>query len=119
MWPDYYVYDQNENVIDRLSEPQGGGIMFRKQMLVDVGLYDEEQLVHEDKDILIRCIEKFPGYHLKLPLYRYYRHGVNLTSDAELVHRYQQRLIENHGENAWGKGLVINPGSRQPGNAEC
>ena len=111
VWPDYYVYDAYERVIDRISEPQGAGIMFRKQLLVDVGLYDEEMLVHEDKDILLRCMEKFPGYHLKMPLYHYFRHGESLTDQEERVEEYERRLIGKHGEDAWGKGLVINPGA--------
>ena len=114
VWPDYYLYDRYERVVGRLSEPQGAGIMFRKQLLVDVGLYDEEQLVHEDKDILLRCIERYPGYHLKLPLYRYYRHGDNLTEQGDLVERYQKRLNSKHGEGAWGTGLTTNPGAYKP-----
>ena len=110
VWPDYYVYDEQERVIDRISEPQGAGIMFRKQLLVDIGLYDEEMLINEDKDILLRCVEKYQGYHLKLPLYRYYRHGANLTSQEERVEHYNKRLASKHGKDAWGKGLDINPG---------
>jgi glycosyltransferase involved in cell wall biosynthesis len=110
VWPDYYVYDEQERVIDRISEPQGAGIMFRKQLLVDIGLYDEEMLINEDKDILLRCMEKYQGYHLKLPLYRYYRHGNNLTNQKERVEHYDQHLASKHGQDAWGKGLNIDPG---------
>ncbi len=110
VWPDYYVYDEHERVIDRISEPQGAGIMFRKQLLVDIGLYDEEMLINEDKDILLRCMERYQGYHLKLPLYRYYRHGANLTSQEDRVEHYNQRLSSKHGKEAWEKGLNINPG---------
>ena len=118
VWPDYYVYDEYERVIDRISEPQGAGIMFRKQLLVDVGLYDEEMLVHEDKDILFRCMERYPGYHLKMPLYRYYRHGANLTSQEEMVQRYQKRLASKHGDTALGESLIINPGFAEPADSE-
>ena len=97
VWPDYYVYDAKERVIDRSSEPLGAGIMFRKQLLVDIGLYDEEMHTHEDKDILIRCTEKFPGAHLQLPLYRYFRHGDSMTDSSERVARYQQQLNAKHG----------------------
>lgn len=114
VWPDYYVYDEYERIIDRSSEPQGAGIMFRKQLLVDVGLYDEEMLVHEDKDILLRCMEQYPGYHLKMPLYRYYRHGGNLTSQEEMVQHYQKRLASKHGDAALGESLTINPGLAEP-----
>jgi len=119
VWPDYVVYDDKERVIDRISEPQGAGIMFRKQLLVDVGLYDEEMLVHEDKDILLRCLAEYPGYHLKLPLYRYYRHGDNLTEKTAFAALYQEKLGKKHGEGAWGKAFIIDPGAvRQTGAEE-
>lgn len=111
VWPDYYIYDEYERIVDRTSEPQGAGIMFRKQLLADVGLYDEKMLIHEDKDILIRCMEKFPGYHLKMPLYHYFRHGKSLTDRKEQVEEYSKRLIRKHGTDILGKGVVINPGA--------
>lgn len=114
VWPDYYTYDEYERVTGRISEPQGAGIMFRKQLLVEVGLYDEDQLVHEDKDILLRCIEKYPGYHLRLPLYRYFIHGDNLTNKKDLVRKYGKRLDNKHGEGAWDKGMITNPGIQHP-----
>jgi hypothetical protein len=77
---------------------------------VDIGLYDEDMLINEDKDILLRCMEKYQGYHLKMPLYRYYRHGDNLTDQKERVEHYNQQLASKHGQDAWGKGLNINPG---------
>jgi glycosyltransferase involved in cell wall biosynthesis len=114
VWPDYYIYDEYERVIDRISEPQGAGIMFRKQLLIDIGLYDEEMLVHEDKDILFRCIDQYPGYHLKMPLYRYYRHGSNLTDQEEMVQRYQKRLVSKHGDETLDESLTIDPGFAKP-----
>ena len=118
VWPDYYVYDEYERIIDRISTPQGAGVMFRKQLLVDVGLYDEEMLIQEDKDILLRCMKKFPGYHLKVPLYRYYQHSHNMTNQIEKVKEYEQRLEDKHGQDAWEKGLVINPGFLSEGGQQ-
>ena len=110
VWPDYYVYDQYENVIDRISKPQGAGVMFRKQLLVDVGLYDEEMLIHEDKDILFRCIEQKAGYHLKLPLYRYYRHDSNLTNHIKSVKIYKTKLVKKHGKRLFASRFRSDPG---------
>jgi glycosyltransferase involved in cell wall biosynthesis len=119
VWSDYVVYDDKEQVIDKISEPQGAGIMFRKQLLVDVGLYDEEMLVHEDKDILLRCLAKYSGYHLKLPLYRYYRHGANLTGKMAFAATYQKKLGKKHGKGAWENAFIIDPGAvRQIGAEE-
>ena len=110
VWPDYYVYDEHERILDRISQPQGAGVMFRKQLLVDVGLYDEEMLVHEDKDILLRCMDLYPGYHIKMPLYRYYRHGANMTMKENMVKHYEKILENKHGEISLEKDLIIDPG---------
>jgi len=98
VWPDYHVYDEYERVIGRISEPLGAGVMFRKQLLVDIGLYDENMKTHEDKDILIRCAERNIGYHVPLPLYRYFKHGENMTSDLERMKVYDQVLAMKHGD---------------------
>jgi len=97
VWPDYYVYDSNETVIGRKSDPLGAGIMFRKQLLVKVGLYDEDMLTHEDKDILIRCLKEASGLHLPLPLYRYFRHDTNMTNVDERLLYYGKKLEAKHG----------------------
>lgn len=54
----------------------GAGIMFRKTCLEAVGLYDEKIRNAEDFDLILRVMKNFDGYHIKLPLYRYYRHSI-------------------------------------------
>ncbi len=96
VWPDYNLYDENENFIKTESSPLGAGVMFRKQALINIGLYDEEMHTHEDKDLLIRCGEKFKGYHLKLPLYKYIKHKNNMTNDKERIIVYDKKLANKH-----------------------
>lgn len=115
VWPDYHIADQNERIIDRVSGPQGAGVMFRKLLLVDVGLYDEEMLSHEDKDILIRSMQRLPGYHLRIPLYRYYRHDANMTSNGDLMAHYEKRLQDKHSDVGSQLPLELNPGLVAPG----
>ena len=74
------------------SNPLGAGVMFRKQLLIDIGLYDEKMLINEDKDILIRCQKITKGYHLKLPLYKYFKHGKSMTSDQKKMNKYTNLL---------------------------
>lgn len=96
VWPDYNLYDKYENVIAVESNPLGAGVMFRKQLLVDIGLYDEKMLSNEDKDILIRCQKIAKGYHLKLPLYKYFKHGKSMTNDQKKMNKYTNLLKEKH-----------------------
>ena len=60
----------------------GAGIMFRKEALYEIGLYDEELRNAEDYDLLTRLINRnIKGYRLPLPLYRYHIHDNNITKD--------------------------------------
>lgn len=96
VWPDYNVYDCAENIIDIISKPLGAGIMFRKQTLIEVGLYDEEMKIHEDRDMLLKCQKYHLGYHLKLPLYKYYKHGKNMTTNKTKMNEYEKKLYKKH-----------------------
>lgn len=98
---DYQLVDNREHVIDTkncLEEPIGCGIMFRIDQMIDLGLYDEDMRMHEDKDMLIRFLEKHEIHRVALPLYRYRRHDTNMTNKDEHMERYQEKLIDKHGD---------------------
>src|SRR2546421_3375247 len=81
---DYYVVDDSENVLERMNcmeRPIGCGIMFRSDHLIDIGLYDDALLMHEDRDLRARFLEKYAISRVELPLYRYRRHTDNMTND--------------------------------------
>ena len=80
---DYYLVDKQENHVERKDcskEPIGCGIMFRKERLIALGLYDESFLMAEDMDLRMRFEEHWPIHHVELPLYRYRLHSENMTS---------------------------------------
>jgi glycosyltransferase involved in cell wall biosynthesis len=96
---DYFVVDDAENIVERcncLDRPIGCGIMFRTDHLIDIGLYDADFLMHEDRDLRARFLRKYSIHRIELPLYRYRRHGDNMTNDAEAWREYEQRLIDKH-----------------------
>lgn len=100
---DYLMVDDREEVIARkscLEEPIACGIMFRTEQLIDIGLYDESFLLHEDRDLRFRFLQKYTIHRLELPLYRYRRHDRNITNDAEAMTRHMDKLIQKHGEGA-------------------
>ncbi len=92
---DYHVVDDNEAVLERLNcseRPIGCGIMFRIDQLVELGLYDEQFLLHEDTDLRIRFLDKYQIHRVALPLYRYRRHDENMTNDMRArVRRFSFR----------------------------
>ncbi len=100
---DYYVVDENENHIARKNadtDPIACGIMFKKDNLVAIGLYDEDFLMLEEVDLRIRYIQKFNIHRIELPLYRYRMHKSNITSDKKSMQYYQDMLIEKHGNTS-------------------
>ena len=100
---DYLLVDDREEVLarcDAMKEPIACGIMFRTEQLIDIGLYDETFLRHEDRDLRLRFLDRYLIHQVALPLYRYRRHDENITNDAAEMRHHEQRLREKHGESA-------------------
>jgi glycosyltransferase involved in cell wall biosynthesis len=98
---DYLLVDDREEVLGRrncMDEPIACGIMFRIDQLLDIGLYDETFLLHEDRDLRVRFLEKHVIHRIALPLYRYRRHADNITNDSAAMEHHRRRLIDKHGE---------------------
>ena len=96
---DYYLVDNDENVLAResaLTNPIGCGIIFSKEKLYEIGLYDESFRYHEDKDLRIRFEKKYKIIHLSIPLYRYRRHEQNITNNKEEMESHHSKLKEKH-----------------------
>ena len=101
---DYLLMDDAEKVLARVNcmeEPIACGIMFRKEQLLDIGLYDESFRCHEERELRIRFEKKYNIHRLELPLYRYRRHEHNLTNTFEEMQRHDARLAEKHFSVTW------------------
>lgn len=100
---DYLIIDDREEVIARkncMEDPIACGIMFRTEQLIDIGLYDENFLLHEERDLRYRFLQKYSIHRLELPLYRYRKHENNMTNDTEAMEHHMANLIQKHGEGA-------------------
>jgi glycosyltransferase involved in cell wall biosynthesis len=96
---DYYLVDRNGTHLRHVNaekEPIACGIMFRKDFLHDIGLYDEQFRAREEEDLRIRWSSKFNIYNLIIPMYRYRMHDSNLTKDDEAMDRHQHMLQAKH-----------------------
>ncbi len=97
---DYLLVNDREEVLERVNcmeRPIACGIAFRIEQLIEVGLYDEGFLLHEDRDMRIRFTQKYGISRLELPLYRYRRHDANMTNDSEAMEAHRINLIRKHG----------------------
>ena len=100
---DYWLFNETEEWLERIDSSQSPiacGIMFRKQQLLDIGMYDETFHCHEEKDLKIRFEKKYAITRLELPLYRYRRHENNITDNAEAMEHHRQALIHKHGTDS-------------------
>jgi glycosyltransferase involved in cell wall biosynthesis len=98
---DYLLVDDREEVLARVNcmeNPIACGIIFRTEQLIDIGLYDEGFLLHEDRDLRIRFLMKYSISRLEVPLYRYRRHESNITNDLTAMERHYKNLCRKHGE---------------------
>lgn len=79
-----------------MDHPIGCGIMFRSDHLIAIGMYDDGLLMHEDRDLRARFLEKYTISRIELPLYRYRRHPDNMTNDRRAWEHFETRLKEKH-----------------------
>ena len=92
---DYVKVDEFENVIEKINGMEreiACGVMFRKECLFDIGLYDESFRMREGHELRRRFEQKFRVGRLEFPLYKYRHHGANRTLDTGEVERYDRRL---------------------------
>jgi hypothetical protein len=91
--------DERGNHIQHVNaeeKPIACGIMFRKDFLYDVGLYDESFKAREEEDLRIRFLKKYKIYNIILPLYRYRMHDNNLTKDKQKMDEHLTKLMDKH-----------------------
>ena len=96
---DYYLVNEFGDHIEWVNsneKPIACGIMFRKDLLFDIGLYDESFRAREEEDLRKRFLAKHTIFHIPLPLYRYRMHDNNLTKNAEEMNKHAQMLNEKH-----------------------
>lgn len=62
----------------------GAGVLFRTDLLRNIGGYDESLRNAEDYDLLVRLVQAgVEGFRIPVPLYRYYIEGDNLSQSPE------------------------------------
>ncbi len=98
---DYYMVDERGKHLSHVSaaeHPIACGIMFRKDFLYNIGLYDEGFRAREEEDLRIRWQEKYNVYNIILPLYRYRMHDSNLTKNLDEMEKHRELLKSKHNK---------------------
>jgi len=79
---DYVIVNENEEFIKRansLKEEIACGVMFRKECLFEIGLYNADFPIREGHELKQRFIKKYKMGYLEFPLYKYRTHNNNRT----------------------------------------
>ena len=96
---DYYLVDDRENIIERkncMDDPIGCGIIFRQEQLIEIGMYDSNFLMNEDKDLRHRFEKKYKMNRIQLPLYRYRKHATNMTNNKSKQKEHDLKFYKKH-----------------------
>ncbi|WDE98192.1 glycosyltransferase family A protein [Lentisphaera profundi] len=96
---DYHLVDERGNHIEMINadkSPIACGILFRKDQLFEIGLYDECFLAREEEDLRIRFLKKYKITRIPIPLYRYRMHQRNLTKDDKKMDVFKDQLERKH-----------------------
>jgi glycosyltransferase involved in cell wall biosynthesis len=83
---DYHLVDNHENIIERKyaeKEPVSCGIMYRKNLFLQSGGYNDAMRHREEEELRKRLGEYYRIHHLKIPFYRYRMHDSNKTKTSE------------------------------------
>jgi glycosyltransferase involved in cell wall biosynthesis len=83
---------------DNIFNSVAGGILFKRNLVLGLGGYDES-LVFPEYDLLIRLIDEGRKCaYISKPLFTYTRHQESLTADKELVKRGLDQLRSKYGK---------------------
>ncbi len=83
---DYVLVDEHENILERKYAEKNNiscGIMYRRDLLLELGGYNAEMRHREEEELRKRLGEYYKIHHLRFPFYRYRMHNSNKTKTKE------------------------------------
>jgi len=92
---DYIYINDREEKIERLyaeQKPISCGIMYRKDVLIEFGMYNPDWRHREEEELRKRLGSKYKIHHLRMPFYRYRMHNSNKTKQLDLMEEFKLRL---------------------------
>lgn len=81
---------------DNIFHSVAGGIMFKKKILEESGMYNEN-LIFPEYDLLIKLQKKYKGEYIPHPLFVYRRYSKSITADKEKVRMGKEQLFAKYG----------------------
>lgn len=101
VYSDYYELINGEYKLVSLRDNKFNsiacGILFRRETLEDVGLYDDN-LVFPEYDVLMK-LEYYSSEYIQKPLYTYRRHNTNMSLNKHYINVGLSQLKERYGND--------------------
>jgi len=92
---DYFLVDNDENKIKKVSaesSPISCGIMYRKDKLIDLGMYNAKFRHREEEELRNRIGKNYLRQNLPMGLYRYRMHNSNKTKKKEYKKLWKSKI---------------------------
>jgi glycosyltransferase involved in cell wall biosynthesis len=110
---DYYYVDNFGKKYQRLcaeEKPVSCGIMYRKDTLLKHGLYNSKWRHREEEELRKRVGSQYQIGYLRIPLYRYRKHGENKTEQKDIMEVFRKKLskVTSLSEKKHNSNLVSN-----------
>ena len=72
------------------------GVLFKRIIIDRIGFWDKSFILPE-YDYILRVIKEYSGFHVKKPLFKYYRHSKSMTANKRLVESAKAQIFEKYG----------------------
>ena len=92
---DYLIVDNNEKYLMKKNCAESEiacGIMFRRECLIDIGLYNKKFSMREGHELRKRFLKKYKIGRIEYPLYKYRSHKGNRTKDLKVLKKFDNQL---------------------------
>ena len=91
---DYYKVNDREQILEKMNcfkNQIACGILFRKECLIEIGLYNEKFKMREGHELRKRFEKKFSIARLNIPLYKYRSHSKK-QNKKKILKKYDKML---------------------------
>jgi len=96
---DYTFTDNSGKKLERINysdKPISCGVMYRKDLLVKLGMYNKNFKHREEEELRARLGNLYRIKNLNVSLYRYRKHGKNKTTQVDLMTLYKKKLEKKY-----------------------
>ncbi len=100
---DYHYVDDDENKFKRIKYdelPVSCGVMYRKNKLIELGMYNKEFKHREEEELRARLGSLYKIHNLGISLYRYRKHNTNKTKQLDNMSQYKKKLFSTYNINS-------------------